>query len=463
MSSEIHIQPFEVLNRFFEDKLADETLYRSVSYSFLKVFQHALSYERAGAHNRVIRNYLHWPLHVHHAFLQLKGVIHKKNSPLDLREFVFIDPARIACDSRQRWHSIYMELPASVMDANDISLINRKNEPRLTCQASIDAIPRSYGPPDATELSMLREIDGVAKKTLKSKAWSDIQKKHILSALHIFFDDYRFYYRLFRNQQARSVVFICHYHNEGLIAALKTLGIRSVELQHGLISKNDLYYLYSATFKKAVKNAFFPDHICVYGSYWKQLLLGGCEFSDQSITVAGDYQWHEESNQVKYTPQKTVLICAQKNMHDEYIAYAQRLLPFVELHSDWKWIIKMHPLEKKKSLYRELEKNGFEIIDQEKSLDLLLREASIQISIYSTTFFDALGYDITNFSLQQYGIYRDYAAHMIEEGVAHPLLIDEDPIEKHLRVKDHIALRSRQEVYGSFNADALRSALEGYR
>jgi hypothetical protein len=460
VSSEIHIQPYEVLNRFFEDKLADESLYRSASYSFLKVFQHALTYEQAGTHNRIIRNYLHWPLAAQRAFLQVKSVFRKKNNPITLREFVFIDPARLVCDASQRWHSIYMERAASLFEENHKSLINRKKEPRLSCQVSLDAIPRSFGTPDAAELRMLSEVDSLAKKTLKSQAWNDLQKKHILSALHVFFDDFRFYYGLFRNQPVRSVVFISHYHNEGLIAALKTLGIRSVELQHGLISKNDLYYRYSETFRTAVKNAFFPDCICVYGSYWKQLLSAGCEFSNDTIIVAGDYQWHDELPAFTSNPQKTILICAQKNMDDEYIAYAHRLRPFMELHQDWKWIIKMHPLEKKKSRYRELEKIGFEIIDQEKPLDLLLRETSIQISIYSTTFFDALGYDITNFSLQQYGIYKDYAAHMIEERVAYALLIDEDPVAKHLQVKGQSALRSRHEVYGSLDEDALRRAID---
>ena len=83
----------------------------------------------------------------------------------------------------------------------------------------------------------------------------------------------------------------------------------------------------------------------------------------------------------------------------------------------------------------------------------------IQISIYSTTFFDALGCGTTNYSIQNYGPYKDYAAEMIAEGVAAALSFDEDPIEKFIQAKDSIPQRSREEVYSSFDAVALRNAI----
>jgi hypothetical protein len=121
----------------------------------------------------------------------------------------------------------------------------------------------------------------------------------------------------------------------------------------------------------------------------------------------------------------------------------------------------MHPLEKNKELYRALEKDGFAIIDTEQSLVTLLRESRIQISIYSTTFYDALGYNISNYSLQEYSIYKDYAAQMVTEGVAQPLHVDEDPIQKHLQSKGTESLRSREEVYAPFDAKAILAAIAG--
>jgi hypothetical protein len=461
VSSEIHIQSFEHLNSLFEEKLSDESLYRGSRFSFLKVFQHALTYEQAGADYRILKNYLHWPLTAHRALLMAKALRRKQADRPALRDVVFLDPARIVRDPSDRWHSIYMELGIGLFDPNSVSVLSRKEEPRLRCDAVLHSMIRNYATPDSREIALLKEVTAVAKRTLGSTAWSEKQKAHILSALHVFFDDFRFYYALFLNQRVKSVVFISHYHNEGLIAALNILGIRSVELQHGLISGNDLYYQYSPVFKNAVQNAFFPDHICVYGNYWKELLLKGVEFKDTTITVAGDYLWQPDVTPQLTSPSNQVLICAQKNMHEDYVSYAKRLIPCLQLHPEWKWVIKMHPLEKNKALYRSLEKDGFVIVDDEQSLSALLRESRIQISIYSTTFFDALGFEISNYSLQEFSIYKDYSAQMITEGVAQPLYIDEDPIEKYLHSKGKSTLRPRKDVYGPFDASAMRRAIVG--
>lgn len=459
MSRETKKQSFERLNSVFEEKLRDPSLYLGKRFSFLKIFQHALTYDENGAHGRLLKNYMHWPLWAHNALLNLKALRSRKQPSVTLRPVVFIDPARIVRDESNEWHSIYMELAEGLFPMEQISKLNRKNEPRLPSDLSLDEISRSFPSPDYIEREMLREVSEVARNTNHNSHWTHSQKKHILSALHLFFDDFRFYYGLFRKQSVQSVVFISHYHNEGLIAALNVLIIRSIELQHGLISGNDLYYQYAHVFKEAVKNAFFPDKICVYGSHWKQILLKGCEFSNEQITIAGDYQWQPKAQPSECSSQNRVLICSQKNMDEEYVSYAQRLAPIMEKHPDWKWTIKLHPLEKNKKAYEVLKEIGFEIVDQERTLFTLLRESRIQISIYSTTFYDALGLDILNMSLQNYGNYKDYAAQMILEGVASPLRLEQDPIEVFLSMEDKSQLLQREDVYAAFDAKALREAI----
>jgi len=461
VSAEIHIQSFEHLNALFEEKLSDESLYSGSRFSFLKVFQHALTYEQAGADSRILKNYLHWPFAAQQALLLVKALKRGHSNRPKLRKYVFIDPSRNVRDNNGQWHSIYMKRSIDLFEAAEVSVLNRKQDPNIAADFALNDLTRQFGAPDADELSMLREITHVARHTMRSPVWSERQKAHILSALHVFYDDFRFYYSLFLNQPVKTVIFISHYHNEGLIAALTVLRIRSVEFQHGLISGNDLYYQYSPVFAKAVKNAFFPNHICVYGTYWKQLLLKGVEFSESSITVGGEYLWQPDYTTQAPLRANQVLICAQKNMHAEFVAYARTLFPVMKKHPDWTWVIKMHPLEKNKELYRELEKDGFRIVDSEQSLTALLLESRIQISIYSTTFFDALGFDIENYSLQAYSIYKDYAAQMIAEKVALPLLIDEDPIEKHLQSNGISSLRPRKEVYGPFDAKSIRLAIAG--
>jgi hypothetical protein len=459
LADKIHIQPFEKLNRFFQERLRDEHSYRSSHYSFLKVFQHALSYDQIGAHSRVLKNYLAWPLWAQAALLRLKAQLRKPSPVPALNEVVFIDPGRLVADETGTWHSIYMEKIISLFNEKKISHFGKKKDSHIEFHHTLDSIDRNYSAPDERELSMLREIHDVANKAKASTHWTSAEKDQILSALHVFYDDFRFYYKLFNNQPVKSVVFISHYHNEGLIAALQTLGIRSVEIQHGLISTNDLYYVYSSVFSSGIQQAFFPDRICVYGNYWKRILKQGIEFTDEQVVVAGDYLFHPATKKANIEKQNVVLICAQKNMHEEYVEYAHFLLPWMEKHPDWKWIIKLHPLEKNKAAYEELKQLNFEIVDHQRSLDSLLRECRIQISIYSTTFFDALGFDVTNFSIQQFGMYCDYAAQMVEEGVALPLLTIEDPIEKAEALVEKTLPLKRDDVYAQFNAKAILSAI----
>ncbi|MFM7727827.1 MAG: hypothetical protein ACKO7B_14075, partial [Flavobacteriales bacterium] len=242
-------------------------------------------------------------------------------------------------------------------------------------------------------------------------------------------------------------------------AALEVLGIKSIELQHGLIAGNDLYYQYSDVFRNGVKDAFFPDNIFVYGSYWKNILLKGCEFRESDIVEAGDYLWQPEQNKEEIQKSNIVLICAQKGFHSDYLNYAKSLKPWMDKHHDWKWVIKMHPLEKRKSEYYTLSNFGFEVVDQEQSLNTLLCSARIHISIYSTTFYDALGYDVVNFSLQDYGTASDYARALTKEGVALPLRIDEDPIEKMLSGQLPALPLKRSNVYAPFDTQAIQNAI----
>lgn len=80
----------------------------------------------------------------------------------------------------------------------------------------------------------------------------------------------------------------------------------------------------------------------------------------------------------------------------------------------------------------------------------LLCRCKIQVSIYSTTFFDALGLGVTNLSIQNYGDSTDYARAMVSEKVAFPIEFGDDPIEK-FRFYNPNELLALNHVYGPFN------------
>ncbi|MEI2420233.1 hypothetical protein V6O07_08160, partial [Arthrospira platensis SPKY2] len=65
--------------------------------------------------------------------------------------------------------------------------------------------------------------------------------------------------------------------------------------------------------------------------------------------------------------------------------------------------------------------------------------------------YDAIGYGVLNFALQNYSSSSDYAAEMVENQVAFPIEFSDDPIERYqhfLPQKDKLLTRER--LYSPF-------------
>ena len=77
-----------------------------------------------------------------------------------------------------------------------------------------------------------------------------------------FLHEFMFWNTVIAGSQLKKLYLVTHYHQEGLIAAARNAGVYVVELQHGLISKHDLYYVYDSKFDALYKKSFFPDFFC---------------------------------------------------------------------------------------------------------------------------------------------------------------------------------------------------------
>ena len=457
----MELTPFSILNQYLKERLIHPERYTWKKYSFLKIFQHGLSFAVNRFDNKLIKNYLRFPLFIQLAVYYLKSIRNRqKQIDYSFREFVILDPGRVVKGDDGQWHSIYFDKIISVLGRDRVTWISNKKNPDFDCDYEISAFRKSLPYLDVAEKEVLEEMNFVLKRAESDKQFTSYEMRHLRSSMHIFFEEFRFFYHLFKGQKVKTFLFICHYHSEGMIAAAKSQGIQAIEIQHGLIATNDLYYVYHEQFAGIITKAFFPDKILVYGPYWKRILSMGCEFRSRQVMIAGDYLYRLKNlEDQSVEKENVVLICAQKNLHTDYVNYGKKLSAFVQNHPGWRVILKLHPLEKNKPAYQELREYGIEIVDVETPLDRLLKQCRIQISIYSTTFYDALGYDVVNYSLQDYGSMSDYASDMIAEGVASPLLADEDPIEKFLVQQGQGAiLLPREDVYAPFVENIVRAA-----
>ena len=91
-----------------------------------------------------------------------------------------------------------------------------------------------------------------------------------------------------------------------------------------------------------------------------------------------------------------------------------------------------------------------EVLPISSSLNEELKRAKIQVSIYSTTFYDALGMGVKNYSLNDIGFSSDYASEMVELGVAESLKNSEDVIAKFERSPEMLDYLTRHDVFSSF-------------
>ncbi|MDP4826736.1 MAG: hypothetical protein NWR73_03555 [Flavobacteriales bacterium] len=455
---------FTTLNSFVEGKLNNPELTQGSEFNYYKVVQHALVYSHSEATNKLISNRIGKSMFEQRVLYALKGIIRKKIPTPKLKSYVIIEGGRASVDEEGKYVSVFFHHLKSLFDKSEYSIVENREQSELEeydvhlselQQLSNRALAQQ-------EVAILRDINNVYRKIAASKRFSESELHYISSAFHIFFEDYHRYYQLLSSSHVKIVFSESHYHKEGLIAATKQRGIKFVELQHGLISRKDLYYVYGQHLSGWAEKALFPDKVFVFGAYWKSMLLDGSEHKAEDVIITGDYSY-SQTKEIFGDKQNIVFIGAQKNMGEYYVPYMQFLLDnILPQHPEWEVWVKLHPFEKNPAQYHQLGQHPkLKIFGNESSLHHILSVCKIQISIYSTTFYDALGYDVLNLSLQSYSQSADYAADMVSEGIALALKVDEDPIEKYTQVGIQSMLH-REDVYAPFDPAKFKKTILGF-
>jgi hypothetical protein len=188
---------------------------------------------------------------------------------------------------------------------------------------------------------------------------------------------------------------VCSYNltSRALTVAAKKNGIKTIEMQHGLISPFHGNYIY----KKILSKQSIPDEIIVFGNFYKNLLIKESNmFLEENIHVGGNLYIESKikdslSNNVKKIKEKAAnkkiaLITTQPiysgSAYDSIIKKLQELDFFI--------IIKPHQSDPKNKFvkYRKI------VLVSNESLYELLKIADINITISSTTAIDALLFSV---------------------------------------------------------------------
>ncbi|MGL4599800.1 MAG: hypothetical protein ACRCYO_19905, partial [Bacteroidia bacterium] len=290
----------------------------------------------------------------------------------------------------------------------------------------------SYEQPDTDDwrlCTLLREAEG---RFFAGGLVREEERLSVRAAFQKFFDEYRGWKRIFQLAKPKQVFFTMHYHREGFLLALKRAGAKSIELQHGLIAPEDIFYVMPKFIRTIRDRALYADEIWVYGEFWKQRLLQGGEYGEKEIRVIGWYPriavTHDSPEQDALKKfigtKKCVLVCTQTSLHEFYRPLIAALAETIQkANHDAVILVKPHPHETT-ALYQELETYSNIKIAQ-GPLDDFFKLASVHASIYSTTHYDAQRHGLRSFAWSVPAC-SDYVQAVIESGVAESLNEGED-------------------------------------
>ena len=450
---------FNIIQQEFESRFPNGQLFEGKNFNYIKLVQHGLSYAMTDAEDKLLKKdpFSPWWMFRLKSWVNGKRNRHLKFVPQKSEDILFLEGRRKLKLPTGEEISPITHLIRETVLSTEYSWWDTTGTFEKEADFSLKTLSNWFPTTSEIQKEIYFELREVLRKLKKSRTLSDIEFRYVESAFYVFFKSFRRWHSLLAIAAPKTVVGITHYHNEGCLAAAQLLGIKTVELQHGLISKHDLYYVYPARYRDAVSKGIFPNEIWLFGDFWKRVLEQGSEAEFMKSVVIGNFTSDSPIQSLGGVKENRILLCAQKNLSEPYIRWIRFMRDSVlPNHPDWKLIVKLHPLESDPMKYMKEEGKHVEVLPIASSLNEELKRAKIQVSIFSTTFFDSLGMNVRNYTLNEIGFSSDYANEMIELGLAEPLRIGEDVIEK-FEMNSTISTRlSREDVFTNFKSRFIR-------
>lgn len=184
------------------------------------------------------------------------------------------------------------------------------------------------------------------------------------------------------------------------VYAAKELGIKVVEFQHGLISAGHAGYIYG---NSTELNPPIPDYICVYGSYFKELIKSMNPDRNIGLIEYG-YPFLYE-NRLSYTSNDS---CKKYDflITTQGAAYSQNWCSFIirllELNPGLKIMVKPHPNETNEcyELYKQITDLPGVYFETQKNLYECFKDCRSHISCFSTCHFEAIVFNIPTYVIK---------------------------------------------------------------
>ncbi len=197
------------------------------------------------------------------------------------------------------------------------------------------------------------------------------------------------YCALLKHLKPRIIFLVCSYDKENLIEAAKSIGIKTVEIQHGVLNRYHLGY----SFPNGLKKVSFPDYFLGFGKFW----LECTEFPIPKVRqlVLGFPYLSESLKSIVVNKQKKILIISQDNVGNKIEGFTRKII--AEYGEKYKVTFKLHPAQyliwknSYPDIYELHNKGLLEVVDSDMpSLYQLQAESEFQIGVNSTALFEGM-------------------------------------------------------------------------
>jgi len=248
-------------------------------------------------------------------------------------------------------------------------------------------------------------------------------------------NEYKYYEKLFIKRKPQVIYVVVAYSHHALIAAAKNNNIKTIELQHGVISRYHLGYHYPNC-NQEIK--CFPDHLYLFGEYWKdvadypikkdKMIVTGFKYFQNRMSTYSDV--NKKDKQILFISQGAI-----GKYLSEYVYRLAKELP------DYKIIYKLHPGEYSRwrdeyaALVNASKLDNVKIVDtNEKTLYHYFAESNYQIGVFSTAIYEGLAFKCKTVLVYLPGI--EYMESLIDKKYAYLAKSQEELESLVLSIKD---------------------------
>ena len=196
-----------------------------------------------------------------------------------------------------------------------------------------------------------------------------------------------------RKKKVKLLICVNSYGFSHFISAANSIGIKTVEYQHGIISEQHLGYHFPLNPKNTISS--FPNYLLTFGKYWNN--SAKFPISGKNIIPVGFnyFEVNRKNDNSLIKSKKNILVISQATIGLELASIISKL---VDEMKEYKFFYKIHPKELvhwRKNCSNLFEgKSNVSIIDDSNNLYGLLAKMDWQIGVFSTLLYEGIGYNL---------------------------------------------------------------------